>query len=80
MFPYRLQYKLQDQFDEILAIDTNATLDVYATVSRDGTVSVRCQRTSKLWYHFKLFCDQTSSQGKVQAQKIFKKIVALKLS
>jgi hypothetical protein len=42
--------------DEILAIDTNQTLDLYVTLSRDGTIAVRCQRTSKLWVLFKMFC------------------------
>jgi len=28
--------------DEILAIDTNQTLDLYVTLSRDGTIAVRC--------------------------------------
>lgn len=28
--------------NEILAIDTNKTLDLYVTVSRDGTIAVRC--------------------------------------
>jgi WD40 repeat protein len=55
-FPYTPLFKLQDQMDEILAIDTNQTLDMYVTLSRDGTIAVRCQRTSKLWVHFKMFC------------------------
>jgi hypothetical protein len=42
--------------DEILAIDTNQTLDLYVTLSRDGTIAVRCQRSSKLWVLFKMFC------------------------
>lgn len=40
--------------DEIVALDINETLDMYVTLSRDGTVALRCLRTSKLWRHFKL--------------------------
>jgi len=85
-FPYKLLYKVQDQFDEILAIDTNRTLDMYVTVSRDGTVALRCQRTSKLWYHFTLFCEPQSQKASGNRpplrgfSKIFKRIIALRLS
>lgn len=87
-FPYRLLYKIQDRNEEILAIDSNPTLDMYVTLSRDGTVSLRCQRTSRLWHQFKLFWDNTqknSANQKVAGtgtgfQKIFKKLIALKLS
>lgn len=70
--------------DEILAIDTNATLDMYVTLSRDGTIAVRCQRTSKLWYHFKIFTKTQKQNNKeyiIQGfSKIFRHINALKLS
>jgi WD40 repeat protein len=49
-FPYELLYKVQDQQDEILTIDSNQTLDMYCTLSRDGTITLRCQRTSTLWH------------------------------
>lgn len=41
--------------DEIAAIDINETLDMYVTLSRDGTIALRCLRTSKLWHQFKIF-------------------------
>ena len=33
----------------MLAIDINATLDMYVTASRDGTLCLRCLRSSALW-------------------------------
>ena len=33
----------------VLAIDINPTLDMYVTASRDGTLALRCLRTSALW-------------------------------
>jgi hypothetical protein len=70
--------------DEILAIDTNATLDMYVTLSRDGTVAVRCQRTSKLWCHFKIFSKTLKQKDKeiiiTGYTKTFRHIYALRLS
>lgn len=40
--------------DEIVDIDTNHVLDMYVTLSRDGTIALRCMRTSQLWHHFLL--------------------------
>jgi hypothetical protein len=52
-----------------MTIDTNKTLDMYATISKDGTVSLRCQRTSTLWHQFKLFSKSRSKQSeKIEAQ------------
>ena len=33
----------------ILAIEINLTLDMYVTASSDGTLALRCLRTSSLW-------------------------------
>ena len=38
--------------DEIVDIDTNYTLDMYVTLSKDGTIALRCMRTSQLYQHF----------------------------
>lgn len=40
--------------DQIVDLDTNMTLDMYVSLSRDGTVALRCLRTSHLWQHFPL--------------------------
>ena len=87
-FPFTLLYILQDQKDEILAIDINATLDMYVTISRDGTIALRCLRTSKLWQHFKILYRHTVKNRKNENEKRIKKgftknflyINALKLS
>lgn len=83
-FPFTRLYKVQDQMDEILAIDTNQTLDMYVTLSRDGTIAVRCQRTSKLWYHFRIFSKTQKQNNKdyiIQGfSKTFRHICALRLS
>ena len=57
-FPFKCLYKLQDQMDEIVDIDTNYTLDMYVTLSKDGTIALRCMRTSQLYQHFLLFNKQ----------------------
>ena len=54
VFPFSMLYKMQDQMDEIVDIDTNHVLDMYVTLSRDGTIALRCMRTSRLWQHFLL--------------------------
>lgn len=70
--------------DEILAIDTNQTLDMYVTLSRDGTIAVRCQRTSKLWVHFKMFCKRQNTKKEeviiTGFNKAFRHIDAIRLS
>jgi len=49
----------------ILAIDINYQLDMYATVSKDGTIALRCLRTSQLWQRIKI-------SGKLPAQRFNK--------
>lgn len=73
--------------DEIVALDINETLDMYVTISRDGTIALRCLRTSRLWRHFKIFYSNESRQQeegksvKIKGyQKNFCYINALKLS
>jgi len=53
-FPFTMMYRIQDQMDEIVDIDTNHVLDMYVTLSKDGTIALRCMRTSQLWQHFLL--------------------------
>jgi hypothetical protein len=69
--------------DEIVAIDTNSTLDMYTTVSKDGTVALRCLRTSKLWHLFKL-CIPKEIKGHHKPiygfSKIFRHVAYVKLS
>eukprot|EP00347_Sterkiella_histriomuscorum_P012473 403368442 len=48
-FPYTLKYKIQDHMASVLALDINATLDMYVTASADGNLFIRCLRTSQLW-------------------------------
>ena len=86
LFPFHLVASVHDQLMEILAIDTNETLDMYATLSRDGTISVRCQRTSRLWQHFHIFA-KTEGVADLKKRltidkfnKIFKRVHFLKLS
>lgn len=33
----------------IISLDINSTLDMYVTASTDGTLALRCLRTSQLW-------------------------------
>lgn len=71
--------------DEIVAIDINDTLDMYVTLSRDGTIALRCLRTSKLWKQFKLLYIHNSHKEEKLVQikgfvKNFSYIKALKLS
>jgi uncharacterized C2H2 Zn-finger protein len=72
--------------DEIVALDINETLDMYVTLSRDGTIALRCLRTSKLWRHFKLLYKLENKQENDKTIQIkgfiknFKHINALKLS
>ena len=49
VFPYYLKYKTQDHLGAVLALDINQTLDMYVTASADGTLALRCLRTSMLW-------------------------------
>lgn len=71
---------------EIVAIDINDTLDMYVTLSRDGTIALRCLRTSKLWRQFRILykLEQKENTDKtIQVRgfiKNFKYISALKLS
>ena len=53
-FPFTLLYKVHDQMDEIVDIDCNHVLDMYVTLSKDGTIALRCMRTSQLYQHFLL--------------------------
>jgi hypothetical protein len=57
---------------------------MYVTLSRDGTIAVRCQRTSKVWYHFKIFGKTKKTNNKdyiVQGfSKLFRHVSALRLS
>lgn len=41
-FPFVLVNTIHDQLMEIIAIDSNETLDMYVTLSRDGTIALRC--------------------------------------
>ena len=70
--------------DEIVDIDTNHVLDMYVTLSRDGTIALRCMRTSQLYQHFLLMNKLENSQGEVEIAtgftKIFGQVYALKLS
>jgi hypothetical protein len=74
--------------DEIVALDINETLDMYVTISRDGTIALRCLRTSRLWRHFKILyrneSKQTAEDGKTFEIKGYIKnfvyISSLKLS
>ena len=67
-----------------MAIDYNQTLDMYVTVSRDGTVAVRCMQTSRLWYQFRIFYNAQKHKGEVSFvygfHQNFKHIEAVKLS
>ena len=68
--------------DEIVAIDINETLDMYVTLSRDGTIALRCLRTSQLWQHFMLIYKPNIQENRWLKgfTKNFKFINALKLS
>lgn len=73
--------------DEIVALDINDTLDMYVTLSRDGTIALRCLRTSRLWKHFKLLYIHNKHEEKNQKPihikgfvKNYNYIKALKLS
>jgi WD40 repeat protein len=85
-FPFTLLNTFQDQMSEIVAIDINDTLDMYVTLSRDGTIALRCLRTSKLWRQFRILykLEQKENTDKtIQVRgfiKNFKYISALKLS
>jgi hypothetical protein len=56
---------------------------MYVTLSRDGTIALRCQRTSRLWYCFRVF-NKVQRNNKeytyTNFSKIFSKVTALKLS
>mmetsp|Transcript_6828 Transcript_6828/g.9377 ORF Transcript_6828/g.9377 Transcript_6828/m.9377 type:complete len:89 (+) Transcript_6828:1524-1790(+) len=77
-------YKVQDQMDEIVDIDTNHVLDMYVTLSRDGTIALRCMRTSRLWQHFMLMNKLEMPDGQTEIgtgyTKIFGQVYSLKLS
>ena len=64
--------------DEIIDIDTNYVLDMYVTISRDGTVALRCMRTSHLWQHF-LLVKREDNKLVVGFSKIFKQVYSIKL-
>jgi uncharacterized C2H2 Zn-finger protein len=73
--------------DEIVALDINDTLDMYVTISRDGTIALRCLRTSRLWRDFKiLYRNESKKQEDGRAFQLkgyiknFTCISALKLS
>lgn len=70
--------------DEIVDIDTNHVLDMYVTLSRDGTIALRCMRTSQVYQHFLLMNKLENAQGDVEIAtgftKIFGQVYALKLS
>ena len=72
--------------DEIVDIDTNHVLDMYVTLSRDGTIALRCMRTSQLYQHFLLMnkLDKDTPSGDVEIgtgfTKIFGQVYGLKLS
>ena len=70
--------------DEIVDIDCNHVLDMYVTLSKDGTIALRCMRTSQLYQHFLLMNKLMSMQGDVEIgtgfTKIFGQVYALKLS
>ena len=59
--------------DEIVDIDTNAVLDMYVTLSRDGTIALRCMRTSQLYQHF-LLMSKVEDKGKTEIGTGFYKI------
>ena len=70
--------------DEIVDIDSNHVLDMYVTLSRDGTIVLRCMRTSHLFQHFLLMNKVEMPDGSFQIgtgfSKIFGKVYSLKLS
>ena len=57
---------------------------MYVTVSRDGTVAVRCMQTSKLWYQFRIFYKAQKQKDEVSYiygfHQNFKHIDAVRLS
>ena len=55
---------------------------MYITLSRDGTLAIRCLRTSRLWKHFKLiYKPESEKNNQIKGfVKNFKYINALKLS
>ena len=67
-------YKIQDQMDEIVDLDINHVLDMYVTLSRDGTIALRCMRTSQLYQHFLLVNKHEKSNGDVEITTGFSKI------
>jgi len=48
-FPFILEHIVHDQVGSIIAIDINHVLDMYVTVAQDGTIALRCLKTSSLW-------------------------------
>jgi uncharacterized C2H2 Zn-finger protein len=70
--------------DEILTMDVNQTLDMYVSLSRDGTLAVRCLRTSTIFYHFKIFSKHQTKQNQdiiiTGFTQTYRHINALKLS
>ena len=74
--------------DEIVACDINETLDMYVTISLDGTVALRCLRATRLWHHFKILYRNESKKPTKDGKtfeikgyiKNFVYISALKLS
>lgn len=57
---------------------------MYVTVSRDGTVAVRCVQTSRLWYQFRIYSNAQKHKGEASFvygfHQNFKHIEAVKLS
>ena len=70
--------------DEIVDMDVNHVLDMYVTLSRDGTIALRCMRTSRLYHHFLLMSKVESQDGETEINtgftKIFGQVYAIKLS
>ena len=74
--------------EEIVALDINQTLDMYVTLSTDGTIALRCLRTSQLWQCFRLYTrinepvkgSMTRQRVITGFHKVFRKVNALKLS
>jgi len=92
-FPFVLINTIHDQLQEIIAIDTNETLDMYVTLSQDGTIALRCQRTSRVMQHFMVQAKPDGKEKRIRGKgnqlvhemlckfnEIFKKVHFLKLS
>ncbi len=56
---------------------------MYCTLSKDGTIALRCQRTSRLWYLFKPYLKLGKTKKDetiVGLSQVLRHVNALKLS